>query len=214
MQAQSFHGEHPPPQPRQPRMPFTSSYQLGFQFSRASHTTVEKHFVPSLAIDSLQGARSLQQDNTQQFQFYPDLIFVTGESRSAQDASIDAYHCLDGRVNTDRLPQRPPRAPPRRGQARRVLRALKAHPALARRRVQLQRLHLPAGRRPRVARPGRLPRALRHAHPPKDSHRLAHRPAAERWCLAWQDQGWPRRRGARGARRPKPPRRAEARGPS
>ena len=28
------------------------------------------------------------------------------------------------------------------------------------------------------------------------------------------DQGWPRRRGARGARRPKPPRRAEARGPS
>ena len=27
-------------------------------------------------------------------------------------------------------------------------------------------------------------------------------------------QGWPRRRGARGARRPKPPRRAEARGPS
>ena len=29
-----------------------------------------------------------------------------------------------------------------------------------------------------------------------------------------QDQGWPRPRGARGARRPKPPRRAEARGPS
>ena len=29
-----------------------------------------------------------------------------------------------------------------------------------------------------------------------------------------RNQGWPRPRGARGARRPKPPRRAEARGPS
>ena len=35
-------------------------------------------------------------------------------------------------------------------------------------------------------------------------------PAARR---PWS-QGWPRPRGARGARRPKPPRRAEARGPS
>ena len=64
---------------------------------------MRKRFLPSLAVDSLLGARGLQQDNIELLRSKPVLILVTGEW--AQHVSIDAYHRLEGRVY--RLPSEP-----------------------------------------------------------------------------------------------------------